>query len=184
MRPSALGMIETRGMLGAVEAADAAVKAAAVSLVGVRKVSGGVVTVFVTGDVGAVRAAVDGAAAATARLGIACVAHVIPRPAPEVGDLLVPENPQSGDRPPRPLPEGPRERPKGSDPALEEPPEAPAGASEQKGAPGGDLEGMTVMELRRLARRVGIDSMNKRQIRFAGKAELIRELAAFFRRTK
>ena len=77
----ALGMIETRGLVGLIEAADAMVKAANVTLVGKEQVGGGLVTVFVRGDVGAVKAATDAGAAAVQRVGGELVAvHVIPRP--------------------------------------------------------------------------------------------------------
>ena len=75
----ALGMIETRGLIGSVEAADAMVKAANVTLVGKERVGGGLVTVFVRGDVGAVKAATDAGAAAAQRVGELISVHVIPR---------------------------------------------------------------------------------------------------------
>jgi ethanolamine utilization protein EutM len=76
----ALGMIETRGLVGAIEAADAMVKAANVTLVGKEQVGGGLVTVMVRGDVGAVKAATDAGAAAAAKVGELISVHVIPRP--------------------------------------------------------------------------------------------------------
>ena len=83
---NALGMIETRGLVGAVEAADAMVKAANVTLIG--KVGGGLVTVMVRGDVGAVKAATDAGAAAAERVGELLSVHVIPRPHTEVDAIL------------------------------------------------------------------------------------------------
>ena len=76
----ALGMVETRGLIGAVEAADAMVKAANVTLIGSEYVGGGFVTVMVRGDVGAVKAATDAGAAAAKRVGELVSVHVIPRP--------------------------------------------------------------------------------------------------------
>jgi len=76
----ALGMIETKGFVGSIEAADAMVKAANVSLVGQERIGGGYVTVLVRGDVGAVKAAVDAGAAAAKRVGELISVHVIPRP--------------------------------------------------------------------------------------------------------
>lgn len=76
----ALGMIETKGLVGAVEAADAMVKAANVTLVGYEKIGSGLVTVMVRGDVGAVKAAVDAGAAAAKIVGEVVSLHVIPRP--------------------------------------------------------------------------------------------------------
>ena len=84
----ALGMIETRGLVAAIEAADAMVKAANVVLVGSEKIGSGLVSVMVRGDVGAVKAAVDAGAAAAAALGEIIATHVIPRPHGDVEKLL------------------------------------------------------------------------------------------------
>jgi len=84
----ALGMVETRGIVGAIEAADAMVKAANVTLIGKVKVGGALVTVMVRGDVGAVKAAVDAGAAAAERVGELISCHVIPRPHPELQEIL------------------------------------------------------------------------------------------------
>ncbi len=84
----ALGLIETRGFVGAVEAADAMVKAANVTLVGKEKVGNGLVTVMVRGDVGAVKAATEAGAEAARRVGELVSVHVIPRPHTDVEDLL------------------------------------------------------------------------------------------------
>ena len=84
----ALGMVETRGLVGAIEAADAMVKAANVTLVGKEHVGGGLVTVMVRGDVGAVKAATDAGAAAAERIGTVVSVHVIPRPHGEVEMIL------------------------------------------------------------------------------------------------
>ena len=84
----ALGMIETKGLVGAVEAADAMVKAANVTLIGRGIVGGALVTVFVRGDVGATKAAVDAGAAAADRVGELISTHVIPRPHEEVEYIL------------------------------------------------------------------------------------------------
>ena len=85
---NALGMIETRGLVAAIEAADAMVKSANVQLVGKEQVGGGLVTVMVRGDVGAVKAAVDAGAAAASRVGELVSQHVIPRPHADVEKLL------------------------------------------------------------------------------------------------
>ena len=84
----ALGMIETRGLIGSIEAADAMVKAADVTLIGQVHVGGGLVTVMVRGEVGAVKAAVDAGAAAAQRVGNLISQHVIPRPHGEVEGIL------------------------------------------------------------------------------------------------
>ncbi len=88
MEKEALGMVETRGLVGAIEAADAMVKAANVKLVGKEKVGSGLVTVMVRGDVGAVKAAVDSGAAAAKRVGELVSVHVIPRPHDDVEGIL------------------------------------------------------------------------------------------------
>jgi ethanolamine utilization protein EutM len=84
----ALGMIETKGLVASIEAADAMVKAANVVLIGKEQVGGGLVTVMVRGDVGAVKAAVDAGAAAAERVGELISIHVIPRPHSDVEKIL------------------------------------------------------------------------------------------------
>jgi len=84
----ALGMIETRGLVASIEAADAMVKAAKVTLVGKEKIGGGYVTVLVRGDVGAVKAATDAGAAAAERIGEVISVHVIARPHSDVEAIL------------------------------------------------------------------------------------------------
>ena len=92
----ALGMVETKGLVGSVEAADAMVKAANVNLIGKVHVGGGLVTVMVRGDVGAVKSATDAGAAAASRVGEMVSVHVIPRPHEEVERIL--PSLESGDR--------------------------------------------------------------------------------------
>lgn len=88
MAQEALGMVETRGLVGAIEAADAMVKAANVSLVGYEKIGSGLVTVMVRGDVGAVKAATDAGAAAAQKVGEVVSVHVIPRPHSDTEKIL------------------------------------------------------------------------------------------------
>ena len=88
MQQEALGMVETKGLVGAIEAADAMVKSANVSLVGYEKIGSGLVTVMVRGDVGAVKAAVETGADAAGRLGELVATHVIPRPHNDVEKIL------------------------------------------------------------------------------------------------
>jgi ethanolamine utilization protein EutM len=88
MSQIALGMIETKGLVGSIEAADAMVKAAKVSLIGKERIGGGYVTVMVRGEVGAVKAATDAGAAAARRVGELVSVHVIPRPHSEVESIL------------------------------------------------------------------------------------------------
>ena len=92
MSLDALGMIETRGLVGAIEAADALVKAAKVSLIGKEKIGGGYVTIMVRGDVGAVKAATDAGASAAEKVGELVSVHVIPRPHADVEMLLPAHN--------------------------------------------------------------------------------------------
>jgi ethanolamine utilization protein EutM len=88
MNHMALGLIETRGLVAAIEAADAMVKAANVTLVGKEQVGGGLVAVLVQGDVGAVKAATDAGAAAASKVGELLSVHVIPRPHQETESIL------------------------------------------------------------------------------------------------
>ena len=88
MDTNALGMIETKGLIGAIEAADAMVKSANVQLIGKEQVGGGLVTVMVRGDVGAVKAATDAGAAAAEKVGELISVHVIARPQSEVDAIL------------------------------------------------------------------------------------------------
>jgi ethanolamine utilization protein EutM len=88
MEKQALGLIETKGLVGAIEAADAMVKAANVTLIGKENIGSGLVTVMVRGDVGAVKASVEAGSAAAKRVGELVSAHVIPRPHDEVEDIL------------------------------------------------------------------------------------------------
>ncbi len=88
MQKEALGMIETRGLVGAIEAADAMVKSANVTLIGYEKIGSGLVTVMVRGDVGAVKAAVDAGSVAAEKVGEIVSQHVIPRPHTDVEKIL------------------------------------------------------------------------------------------------
>ena len=88
MSNDALGMVETKGLVGSIEAADAMVKSAKVELAGREQIGGGYVTMLVRGDVGAVKAATDAGAAAARRVGELVSVHVIPRPHEEVEKIL------------------------------------------------------------------------------------------------
>jgi len=88
MNRDALGMIETKGMVGAIEAADAMLKAANVVLIGKEKIQGGLVTVLIRGDVGAVKAACERGAEAASRIGELIGVHVIPRPYHDLENIL------------------------------------------------------------------------------------------------
>lgn len=96
MDTNSLGMIETKGLVGAIEAADAMVKSANVQLIGKEQVGGGLVTVMVRGDVGAVKAATDAGAAAAEKVGELISVHVIARPHVEVDNILPKGKPLPG----------------------------------------------------------------------------------------
>ena len=99
MSMEALGMVETKGLVGSIEAADAMVKAANVMLVGKEYIGAGYVTVMVRGDVGAVKAATDAGAAAARRVGELVSVHVIPRPHQEVEKILPQGTPAGAKKP-------------------------------------------------------------------------------------
>ena len=111
---NALGMIETKGLVGSIEAADAMLKAANVVLASKTHVGGGLVTVMVRGDVGAVKAAVDAGASAAERVGELVSVHVIPRPAEDVEYILDPLIPPTPDPEPD-LPAEPAAEPEAED---------------------------------------------------------------------
>lgn len=176
----ALGMIELYGYLAAVEALDSALKAANVSSLGATKVGGGLVTVMVEGDVGAVKASMDAAASAAERVGSVISVHVIPRPDESIGEMIAPPTPPAPE--PEPEPELIQEI---SAPVavatdnvvVEEPVKSEAYSTEM-------LESMTVPMLRSLARELQIDNMTREQIRFGKKTELIQKITEFTRREK
>lgn len=116
MSLEALGMIETKGFIGGVEAADAMVKAANVQLVGKEYIGAGYMTIFVRGDVGAVKAATDAGAAAARRVGELISVHVIPRPHGEV-ERILPTGGNVGSSPDEKALEGGGDRQLGSGPA-------------------------------------------------------------------
>ena len=163
----ALGMIEVYGYLTAVEALDSALKAANVSRLGVEKVRGGLVTVLVEGDVGAVKAAMDASAAAAERVGTVISVHVIPRPADDVTRML-----KGGKEPEEPTPPEPEE-PESEAVKAEEGEKAPQDVTVE------EMQTMGVDALRRLARALEIKNMTRAEIRFAKKQELIQKITEF-----
>lgn len=187
----ALGMIEVYGYLTAVEALDSALKAANVSRLGVEKVRGGLVTVLVEGDVGAVKAAMDASAAAAERVGTVISVHVIPRPADDVTRMLKGgKEPEEPTPPTSSEPEEPSELEISSEPdtlsepeAPAEPESEPAKAEEAEKAPRDvtveEMQTMGVDALRRLARALEIKNMTRAEIRFAKKQELIQKITEF-----
>ena len=178
----ALGMIEVYGYLTAVEALDSALKAANVSILGVEKVRGGLVTVLVEGDVGAVKAAMDASAAAAERVGTVISVHVIPRPADDVTRML--KGGKEPEEPTPPEPEKPSEPEISSEPdTLSEPESEAVKAEEGEKAPQDvtveEMQTMGVDALRRLARALEIKNMTRAEIRFAKKQELIQKITEF-----
>ena len=184
MIKGALGILETYGYVGAVEAADAAVKAANVKVLGMEKVRGGLVTVEVVGEVAAVKAAVDAAVGAVTRLGVSITSHVIPRPIAELWDILPKEKepevePSSEEEKesleeketkeevqPNHLELPKMEEPKGTDNRME--------ADET-------LENMRVVELRKLARELDT-SIPRGEIKYANKKDLIKAIREFYKK--
>ena len=178
----ALGMIEVYGYLTAVEALDSALKAANVSRLGVEKVRGGLVTVLLEGDVGAVKAAMDASAAAAERVGTVISVHVIPRPADDVTRML--KGGKEPEEPTPPEPEKPSEPEISSEPdTLSEPESEAVKAEEGEKAPQDvtveEMQTMGVDALRRLARALEIKNMTRAEIRFAKKQELIQKITEF-----
>ena len=181
----ALGMIETKGLIGSIEAADAMVKAANVTLIGKVHVGGGLVTVMVRGDVGAVKAATDAGAAAAQRVGDLISVHVIPRPADDVTRML--KGGKEPEEPTPPEPEKPSEPEISLEPDTLSEPEEPESeavkAEEGEKAPQDvtveEMQTMGVDALRRLARALEIKNMTRAEIRFAKKQELIQKITEF-----
>lgn len=183
----ALGMIETRGLVAAIEAADAMVKAANVTLSSKERVGGGLVTVMIRGDVGAVKAATDAGAAAAERVGELVSVHVIPRPHVELEELLDGPGPAPAQPDPtpalhaEPMPESVPE------PEYEPQPEPEVSTAAETDGEGEEdssaidlaslteeaMEEMTVVKLRTVARQMGLTSMTRKEIRFAKKEELL-----------
>ncbi|MBI3268665.1 MAG: BMC domain-containing protein [Planctomycetes bacterium] len=151
----ALGMIETRGLVGSIEAADAMVKAAKVILIGKEHIDHGYSTVMVRGEVGAVKAAVDAGAAAAKRVGELLAVHVIPRPADEVERIL---------------------------PTLDLVwiPPWQRGAERISPETIKNLDAMKVDDLRKLAREIGNIGLSGREISTANKETLVREIKKAF----
>lgn len=184
---NALGMIETRGLVASIEAADAMVKAASVTLISKTHVGGGLVTVMVEGDVGAVKAATDAGAAAAERVGELISVHVMPRPAADVAHILdrrpepKPEpEPEPTAPEPEPEPEVPEHEPEEAahteEMKEEQPEEAHAEKMELSELTPEALGKMTVAKLRIVARELGTTGMSRRDIRFAKKEDLIERI--------
>lgn len=196
----ALGMIEVYGYLAAVEALDCALKAANVKMVDVTLVQGGLVAVFITGDVGAVKAAMDASKIAAERVGKVISVHVIPRPSEKI-EMIVPYH-SSEITPSQKAPASNTYTATAIDkteaivyPSVDEPqtesnaklkePHTKSGVSNVKLRETSDwyteeeLYKMKVDQLRSLARELGITNMTKKEIRFATKHEIIDAISKF-----
>jgi len=177
----ALGLIETKGIVGAIEAADAMVKAANVQLEGMTKVGGGLITVSVRGDVGAVKAAVDAGTSAASRVGQVISSHVIPRPHADV-EGIVPQLPGPGSpKPETAMEEFPEEQTDA--PVITEAPDVGAVSTESSKPkntlpPMETLEQMSVIELRRLARTLSGLGIAGRAISKANRDALLSRIKA------
>ena len=203
-------MIETYGLVAAVEALDSALKAANVSLADMVRVKGGRVTVLVEGDVAAVKAAIDASQAAAERVGSVANVHVIPRPDPSVGQMLAggqgsfrreknPSEPESEESPvqteiryetPEETPEIREEREKVSKETSEkiqkeEPqPESEEFTETPKPVTREGLEKKSVAKLRSLARELKLPGMTSKDICFAKKQQLIDAIISFMEQEK
>ena len=156
----ALGLVETRGLIAAIEAADAMAKAADVKIVGKDKADAGLITIKVIGDVAAVRSAVDAGSAAAARVGQLVSSHVIPRPADELEILIY-----------------------GQQPAKQDDDDSPFDASSHPNVNSTkpdvvfqELDQMNVHELRKFARSLKGIAMQGREISVAHRGELLEEI--------
>ena len=202
----ALGMIETRGLVASIEAADAMVKAANVTLSCKENVGGGLVTVMVRGDVGAVKAATDAGAAAAERVGELISVHVIARPHEDLEGILddpklrnkteeslsdgsakeaseneeIPETPVPEDKAAVPDSHDDKETESVKDDTPDETEDAPV-ISEGQPYSEEFLSAQSVAKLRQLARDMDLDNMSKADIRFAKKQELIEKILNFQR---
>jgi hypothetical protein len=187
---TALGLVETRGLVAAIEAADAMVKAADVRLVAVEQTVAALMTVEVVGEVAAVRAAVDAGRRAAERIGVVVSTHVIARPDPDVRlmqGLDAPPPPPPNTPPPNTPPRNAATRPAAkptptkSEPARSQPASSRPATSEALPQGGSaddtdDLEAMTVRELRALARKTPGLSLKGRAIARANKSQLLKAL--------
>lgn len=184
---NALGMIETRGLVASVEACDAMLKAANVSLVSSTKVGGGLVTIMITGDVGAVKAATDAGAAAAERVGELISVHVIARPAGDLDKLLTPKKDVEPEEQKEPEIEI-EEVVENDEPDIDEMIDMVIKELEEddieepeddfKVPSKEELEAMTVVKLRAVARRLKVDGMTSKDIRFGKKEQLITHIEA------
>lgn len=198
----ALGMIEVYGYLTAVAALDSALKAADVHLLDLTLVKGGYVTVLITGDVGAVKAAVDASSSYAQNLGTVLSVHVIPRPEDSVEAMLkqvrggqftkeeekpITEEKQAAEESVVP-PKEKEQKIESVDKQEKKQDQKENSEDEssrlQPGLTQEALEGMTVENLRNLARKIGITNLTRKEIKFANKKQLIQSIRSFLEQEK
>ncbi|MBI3005468.1 MAG: BMC domain-containing protein [Ignavibacteriales bacterium] len=175
----ALGLVETKGLVGAIEAADAMVKTANVVLVGKERTDPAMITVKIVGDTAAVRSAVEAGAAAAQKVSQLISKHVIPRPAEGIEELLYAKSSRTREEVERILAAGGAEFDEEVDEVEAEPEEeytAPQGLSAEEQKYFDKLDAMTVHELRRFARGIEGMPIYGREISKANKKRLIEEL--------
>lgn len=178
----ALGLIETRGLIGAIEAADAMVKAANVRLIGKERVDAALITVKIAGETAAVRSAVDAGAAAAERVGELISSHVIPRPADPIEELIfanasITKEALEGDLSPATVAfQVQKEKREEEEDTIVSAEESPEPSSENEAQYLHQLQAMTVPQLRSFARKVEGLTIFGRQISRASKEQLISEL--------
>ncbi len=175
MSKTALGLIETYGYTGAIEAADVCLKAANVNLIACKKVRGGLVTVEIRGDVGAVKAAIDAAEAAVPRVGKLISTHVIPRPAADVEAILDNKQRQEADNSQEDNNSFKQEAAEAEDQGevTETQPQKEENQNNEKSKLEEKLWKMKVVELRSLAREIENIKLSNKDIKYARKEELV-----------
>jgi microcompartment protein CcmL/EutN len=182
MRKTALGLIETYGYTGAIEAADVCLKAANVSLLACKKVRGGLVTIEIGGDVGAVKAAIDAAEAAVPRVGKLISTHVIPRPSAGLESILDQKKNKTDTKGEENLSIDKSDKANSTPKASKKEEKLDSESEEEsKTEPDNDqredLWNMKVVELRSLARETENIKLSNKDIKYARKEELVNAIA-------
>ena len=176
MQKGALGIVETYGELAAIEAADQALKAANVELLGCEKVRGGLVNITIVGEVGAVRASVDAAVAAVERLNIQVSSHVIPRPIEDLWKILPNKDTEKEQK---------KENKKAEKQEVKQEEKEAEDTKDKTNLTfleekEKELKEMRVVDLRKLAREVET-SISRSEIKFANKKELVTALLDYYK---
>jgi len=197
MKNIALGMVETYGYVGAIEAADVCLKAANVTLLGCEFVKGGLVTIHIRGDVGAVKASIDAAESAVKKIGQLLSTHVIPRPSDDVEKILPTLSHEIHQQEfQKPLEDEQQEESKNQQKKIKEEVDAIQVKEENtllESSPSSksreDLNALKTVELRALARKIdhqfeGELSIERSQIKYSRKDELIEAILKFYKGVK